>query len=173
MEDCIIIGGGPAGLTAGIYLGRFLRRTLLIDGGASRAALIPCTRNLAGFPDGISGTDLLDRMGRQLAKYDVERLRSKARSVRKEGDTFVVTSDEGERRAPILVLATGVKNQPPPMDQSDHHAAVAAGLLRYCPVCDAYEVRDLDVGVIGSGQHGLAEARFLRHYTDRVTLIQP
>src|SRR5690606_40787213 len=62
LEDCIIVGAGPAGLTAAIYLARFHLRIRLFDCGTSRAALIPCTHNHAGFPDGISGTELLARM---------------------------------------------------------------------------------------------------------------
>ena len=67
--DCLIVGGGPAGLTAAIYLARFHLDILVVDGGKSRAAWIPCTRNHAGFPDGISGQDLLDRMKEQACKY--------------------------------------------------------------------------------------------------------
>ena len=64
--DCLIIGGGPAGLTAAIYLARFHLDILVVDGGKSRASLIPCTRNHAGYPDGIEGEDLLQRMRRHL-----------------------------------------------------------------------------------------------------------
>jgi thioredoxin reductase len=67
--DCLVIGGGPAGLTAAIYLARFHMDILVVDGGKSRAALIPCTHNHAGFPDGISGKELLKRMQDQACKY--------------------------------------------------------------------------------------------------------
>ena len=67
--DCLIVGGGPAGLTAAIYLARFLVDILVVDGGKSRASWIPCTRNVSGFPDGISGNDLLQRMRTQACKY--------------------------------------------------------------------------------------------------------
>lgn len=67
--DCLILGGGPAGLTAAIYLARFRRRILLVDGGASRAALIPISHNHAGFPDGIAGCALLERMRAQARCY--------------------------------------------------------------------------------------------------------
>ena len=69
MLDCLIIGGGPAGLTAAIYLGRFRRNIALIDGGASRAAFIPSTHNCPGFPEGISGNQLLSRLGNQASRY--------------------------------------------------------------------------------------------------------
>ena len=67
--DCLIVGGGPAGLTAAIYLARFHLNTLVVDGGKSRAAWIPCSHNHAGFPDGISGKELLQRMRDQTCKY--------------------------------------------------------------------------------------------------------
>lgn len=67
--DCIIIGGGPAGLTAATYLGRFLRNCIVIDAGAGRASSIPWSHNLPGFPNGIGGADLLSRMKRQAQAY--------------------------------------------------------------------------------------------------------
>src|SRR3546814_6896301 len=67
--DCLIIGGGPAGLTAAIYLARFHLEVKVVDAGKSRASLIPCTRNHAGFPDGISGEQLIARMTAQAQKY--------------------------------------------------------------------------------------------------------
>ena len=72
-----------------------------------------------------------------------------------------------------MLLATGVTNRRPPMDEELHDDALARGLVRYCPICDGYEVTDKKVGVIGSGSHGVAEALFLRSYTADVTLIAP
>src|SRR6185436_5322735 len=79
----------------------------------------------------------------------------------------------GQAMARTVLLATGVKNRRPPMDESLHDEALARGLIRYCPICDGYEVTDRKVGVIGSGAHGVAEAVFLRGYTEDVTLIAP
>jgi thioredoxin reductase (NADPH) len=72
-----------------------------------------------------------------------------------------------------VLLATGVTNRRPPMDEELHVEALARGLVRYCPICDGYEVTDKRVGMIGSGQHGVAEALFIRSYTADVTLIAP
>lgn len=68
-HDCVVVGAGPASLTAAIYLARFLRRVAVLDGGASRDSLIPISHNYPGFPDGISGDELLDRLRRQAARY--------------------------------------------------------------------------------------------------------
>jgi thioredoxin reductase (NADPH) len=173
--DCLIIGGGPAGLTAAIYLARFHLDILVVDGGKSRAAWIPCTRNVSGFPDGIKGTELLQRMRDQACKYGakietefVTKLEHDA-----EAGLFTATWGSGCRTARSVLLATGVTNRRPPMDEALHADALARGLVRYCPICDGYEVTDKKVGVIGSDSHGVAEALFIRGYTADVTLIAP
>ena len=79
----------------------------------------------------------------------------------------------GPVTARTVLLATGVRNRRPPMDEELHDEALARGLIRYCPICDGYEVTDRKVGVIGSGRQGVAEAIFLRSYTADVTLIAP
>lgn len=174
MDDCIIIGAGPAGLTAAIYLARYRLAIRLFDCGTSRAALIPCTRNHAGFPDGISGTELLERMLAQAHKFGAVREEKKAVHLARDAGGFTVGTDSGTYRARSVLLATGVINhRPPQMDGALHDEALARGLLRYCPVCDGYEVTDKRVAVIGSGNHGTREAEFLRGYTAHVTLVAP
>src|SRR5436190_1933732 len=83
------------------------------------------------------------------------------------------TSGSGSRTARAVLVATGVANRRPPMDEQLHDDALARGLVRYCPICDGYEVTDKKVGVIGSDSHGVAEALFLRTYTADLTLIAP
>ena len=90
-----------------------------------------------------------------------------------EDGLFTATWGSGCRRARTVLLATGVSNRRPPMDEQLHDDALARGLIRYCPICDGYEVTDKKVGVIGSDSHGVAEALFLRSYTADVTLIAP
>ena len=170
--DCIVVGGGPAGLTAAIYLARFLRKVVVIDAGGSRALWIPTSHNHAGFPDGITGPDLLVRMREQAERYGAVVYDAKVDTVTRDGALFVAHVGEDRLRAPALLLATGVTNHRPPLvDEATHDDAVAEGLLRYCPVCDGYEVQEQHVGVLGSDAHGVAEARFLRSYTARVTLF--
>jgi thioredoxin reductase (NADPH) len=173
--DCLIVGGGPAGLTAAIYLARFHLDILVVDGGKSRAASIPCTRNVSGFPDGIAGTDLLQRMRDQVCKYGARIESEFVTKLERDKDTgvFTATWGSGEAAARTVLLATGVTNRRPPMDEDLHDDALARGLVRYCPICDGYEVTDKKVGVIGSDSHGVAEALFLRSYPADVTLIAP
>jgi thioredoxin reductase (NADPH) len=173
--DCLIVGGGPAGLTAAIYLARFHLDILVVDGGKSRAAWIPCTRNHAGYPDGIAGGELLQRMRDQACKYgakiETEFVTKLERD--EESGLFTATWGSGSATARTVLLATGVSNRRPPMDEELHDVALARGLVRYCPICDGYEVTDKRIGVIGSDSHGVAEALFIRSYTADVTLIAP
>jgi thioredoxin reductase (NADPH) len=173
--DCLIVGGGPAGLTAAIYLARFHLDILVVDGGKSRAAWIPCTRNHAGYPDGIAGTELLQRMRDQACKYGAKIQTEYVTKLEQDQETelFTATWGSGQRTARAVLIATGVTNRRPPMDEDLHDDALARGLVRYCPICDGYEVTDKKVGVIGSDSHGVAEALFIRSYTADVTLIAP
>ena len=173
--DCLIIGGGPAGLTAAIYLARFHLHILVVDGGKSRAGLIPCTRNVSGFPDGIKGEELLERMRTHACKYGAKIETEFVTKLDRDPDSgiFASTWGSGCERARTVLLATGVSNRRPPMDEELHDDALARGLVRYCPICDGYEVTDKKVGVIGSDSHGVAEAIFIRSFTADVTLIAP
>ncbi|WP_380876364.1 pyridine nucleotide-disulfide oxidoreductase [Sphingomonas sp. DBB INV C78] len=172
--DCLIVGGGPAGLTAAIYLARFHLDTVLVDAGHSRAALIPLTRNHAGFPDGIAGSELLSRMRQQARNYGVAIQHEMIHSLAAEGQCFIARSKEGSWRARTVLLATGVVNRRPSFIEPGWHGeALAAGLIRYCPICDGYEVTDRKVAVFGTGRRGCDEAIFLRSFTADVTLVAP
>jgi thioredoxin reductase (NADPH) len=171
--DVLVIGGGPAGLTAAIYLARFHLSVLVVDGGQSRAGLIPRTHNHAGFPDGISGAELLKRMRRQAMRYGARLLKGEVSLLSREANRFVAEFASERVGAHAVLLATGIVNRRPAMPDDLHNDAVARGLLRYCPICDGYEVTDQSVGVIGTGERGVKEAEFLRSYTATVTLIAP
>jgi thioredoxin reductase (NADPH) len=173
--DCLIVGGGPAGLTTAIYLARFHLDILVVDGGKSRASWIPCSHNHAGFPDGINGKELLRLMREQAQKYGAKIVSEQVTKLERneESGVFTATWGSGCERARTVLLATGVTNRRPPMDEELHDEALSRGLVRYCPICDGYEVTDKRVGVIGSDSHGVAEALFIRSYTADVTLIAP
>jgi len=171
--DCLVIGAGPAGLTAAIYLARFHLTLKVVDSGESRAGWIPCTHNHAGYPDGISGKELIARMKAQAQKYGASIVSGRVTRLDVAEGGFRAEWGEGSVTARTVLLATGIRNRRPPMDLELHDEAMARGLIRYCPICDGYEVTDKKVGVIGSGSHGVAEAVFIRSYTTDVTLIAP
>lgn len=174
IDDCIIVGAGPAGLTAAIYLARYHLAIRLFDCGSSRAAMIPRTHNHAGYPHGIEGRELLRRMREQAAKYGALREEKRVDRLDRQGDHFVIGTETGTYRARAVLLATGVVNRrPDTLDDATHDEALARGLLRYCPVCDGYEITDTRVAVIGTHEHGTAEALFLRGFTRDVTLVSP
>ncbi|MCD2323894.1 NAD(P)/FAD-dependent oxidoreductase [Sphingomonas sp. IC-56] len=173
MDDCIIIGAGPAGLTAAIYLARYHLKIRMFDSGSSRAALIPCTHNHAGYPNGISGKELLGLMLEQAEKYGATREQAEVTSLRVLDQGFAVRVGEREYATRSVLLATGVVNHRPDMPDDLHDEALQRGLLRYCPVCDGYEVTDKRVGVIGTGEHGMREALFIRGFTADLTMIAP
>lgn len=174
MEDTIIVGAGPAGLTAAIYLARFHLKVRVFDCGSSRAAMIPRTHNHAGYPGGIPGRELLARMQTQAAEFGVAVEHCRVTAIEPTDARFRVACDDREWQARTVLLATGVVNRRPKgIDDVLHDEALERGLLRYCPICDGYEVTDRRVGVIGTGKHGMKEALFLRTYTRDVTLIAP
>lgn len=191
--DCLVIGGGPAGLTAAIYFGRFRRRCLVVDAGQSRASRIPLSHNMAGFPDGITGEAYLGRLRAQAEKYGavIERGRvtrldrldddgDDPRGDAPEGGGFralVVSNEAGEEAqersltARTVLLATGVVDEEPELPYL--RQALRRGILRYCPICDGYEMAGRKVGVMGEGEKGAEEALFVRNYSDDVTLMAP
>ncbi|TVV76458.1 NAD(P)/FAD-dependent oxidoreductase [Sphingomonas solaris] len=173
MMDCLVIGGGPAGLTAAIYLARFHLSVVVVDEGKSRAALIPKTRNHAGYPAGIAGTELLARMREQAELYGAQIVPGRIDQLTLEAGVFTAKMSGSRLQARSVLLATGIINRRPNMTDALHDEALAVGALRYCPVCDGFEVTDRTIGVIGSGERGTNEALFLRSYSKQITLIAP
>jgi thioredoxin reductase (NADPH) len=169
MHDCVVVGAGPAGLTAAIYLGRFRRDVRVIDAGASRAARIPLSRNHPGFTNGVRGRDLLARMREQAETYGAVISIGHINDLQAVGDGFRLVTGEGEFAARTVLLATGVVDIEP--DIPGEQEAVARGLVRICPICDGYETIGTRVAVIGRDPHAAREAIFLRTYSDEVALI--
>ena len=168
--DAIIIGGGPAGLTAAIYLGRFRRRFLLFDSGNSRAWRIPQSHNHPGFPGGIAGAALIERIKNQAAEYGTVFGSGEVSSLlRDEKGTFTISVNGWTASTAFVLLSTGVVDNDPELPGVE--GAIERGLLRICPICDGYEAIGKKIGVIGGGSHAAREAMFLRTYSSDVTLI--
>lgn len=167
--DCLIIGAGPAGLIAATYLARFRRTLALIDGGSSRASLIPVSHNCPGFPQGITGDELLARLRAQARRHGVEVVRSCVRQLERSGDRFLASSDAGLVTARRVLLATGIVDEQPAI--ADWREGVRLGCIRLCPVCDAFEAIDKRIAVLAPATSGLEHALFLRSFSRSITLF--
>jgi thioredoxin reductase (NADPH) len=167
--DCLIVGGGPAGLTAALYLARFRRRALVADTGASRASWIPRSHNLPGFPEGMHGQDLLQRLARQAQDYGAELRQGKVERLSPEPEGFRASFRDAEVTARTVILATGVVETVPAVPGMAE--AITRALVRVCPICDGFEAAGRRIGVLGSGDHAAREALFLRTYADDISLV--
>ena len=167
--DCVVVGAGPAGLTAAIYLARYRRDFVVVDSGASRAAWIPTSHNHPGFPEGIRGKTLLARIRRQAERYGARIEQGRVEDIEVTRRGFSLGATLGSMRSRAVILATGVLDNELPVPGLEE--AVAKGLVRICPICDGYEVIDQRIGVISHDVHGADEARFLTTWTDKVTLV--
>ena len=172
--DCLIVGAGPAGLTAATYLARFRRHIALVDAGASRARWIPTSHNCPGFPLGVSGPGLLQRLREQAETHGVVITRSRIDALQREPGGFVARDAQGGSwRAASVILATGIVDRLPEVEGGAAvlEAAIDAGVLRLCAVCDAYEATDERIAVLGAADEASRHARFLRTFSGSVDAI--
>jgi thioredoxin reductase (NADPH) len=167
--DCLIIGAGPAGLTAAVYLARYRRRVLVVDSNDSRASLIPLSHNFPGFPYGVNGNGLLQRLREQLAPYPVEVITDTVLDLEHREKLFVAQTGTDTIRSKNVLLATGIADEGVKSGAWDD--GIRSGSIRLCAVCDAYEVIDRKVAVVTRGRSAVSHALFMRAYTTDLTLI--
>jgi len=167
--DCLVIGGGAAGLTAAIYLARFRRRLRVVDAGASRMLAIPASHNYPGFAGGIRGSEIVRRLREQAEHYGAAILPGAVTQLEQDEHGFVATLDDRHWRARTVIVATGVLDVEPALPEVKD--AVQHGCVRYCPICDGFESIGKKVAVVGRGAGGLHEAVFVRHFATEVSLL--
>lgn len=167
--DCLIIGAGPAGLTAATYLARFRRNVLVLDGGRSRARWIPASHNCPGFPFGVAGNELLTRYRTHAQKYGATIVGTQIETLLKHDHGFVASDGKREWRARHAILATGVVDRVP--DMANVEDAIHRGVVRLCAVCDGYEARDELIGVLAPAADALDHAEYLRTFSRRVVAL--
>ena len=150
--DVIVVGGGLAGLSAGVYLGRALRRTLIIDNHRSLALWEPEVQNYLGFPEGIAGEDLLKRGRHQVEAYHVECCEETIAEARFEAGLFHLTGTSGTYQCQRLLLSTGLYHLPP--DIPGVNECLGHSMF-FCKDCDAYRVQGGRIAIIGANNEAV------------------
>jgi thioredoxin reductase (NADPH) len=169
--DCLIIGAGPGGLTAAIYLRRFHRDIMIVDKGESRLSLIPVSHNYPGFAEGVQGTVLLDTLKTQLGKLDCGVTPGEVTSLGLDERSFFADWDGGRVRARKVIMATGIVDIGLPTE--NWHASIKNGAVRLCPICDGYDVTDRKIALVCGQDNRVEHARFMRTFSTDITLMLP
>jgi thioredoxin reductase (NADPH) len=169
--DVIILGGGPAGLTAGLYAGRSRLSTLIIEKGQD-GGQIAITDEIENYPgqmvEGESGPSLISRMTEQAKKFGAERCTDVIKSVELEGEVKKLTGLKGEYQAKCVIIATGAF--PKPIGCENEGRFTGKG-ISFCATCDASFFEDFEVYVVGGGDSAVEEAMYLTKFARKVTII--
>ncbi len=166
----IIIGGGPAGLTAGIYAARSRLSTLLIEKGLAGGQIMNAelVENFPGFPQGISGLELGQSMHQQAVKFGMETLMAEVTGIEAKGERKVVKTSEGDFIARAAIIASGSERHKLGVPGEDDLTGKG---VSYCATCDGAFFRDRTVAVVGGGDAALTEAIHLVRFASRVIVI--
>jgi len=168
--DVVIIGGGPAGLTAGLYTSRARLNSLLIEKGLIGGQITNAERveNYPGFPEGISGFDLGQFMHQQAEKYGLKTMIAEATGIELQGEQKVLKTTEGNFITKAIIVAGGSSYQK--LDVPGEEEFTGKG-VSYCATCDAPFFREQPVAVVGGGDAAITEALHLTKFASRVTVI--
>lgn len=170
LYDVIVIGGGPAGLSAALYAGRARLSVLLLerdkDGG--QIVLTSEVENYPGCLEGESGPTLIDRMAKQAVHFGAEKVYDDVLEVKLEGQEKVLVGKKGEYRAKTVIIATGA--MPRPIGCKNEKDFIGKG-VSYCATCDALFFEDFEVYVVGGGDTAVEEAMYLAKFARKVTVI--
>ena len=168
--EVIIIGGGPAGLTAGLYTSRARLNSLLIEKGLIGGQIVNAERveNYPSFPEGISGFELGELMHKQATKYGLKTLLAEVSGIELQEEHKVVKTTEGNFITKVVIIAGGDKWQK--LGTPGEEEFTGKG-VSYCAICDAAFFKELPVAVIGGGDSAITEALYLAKFASKVTLI--
>jgi len=168
--EVVIIGGGPAGLTAGLYASRARLKSLLLEKGLVGGQIVNAelVENYPGFPEGISGVELGQLMHQQATKYGLKTITSEATGIELQGEQKIVKTGEGDFIAKAVIIAGGSERYK--LGVPGEEEFVGKG-VSYCATCDAAFFRDQPVAVVGGGNAAITEALHLTKFASRVTVI--
>ena len=168
--DVIIIGGGPAGLSAGLYASRARLTSLLIERGLVGGLITESelVENFPGFPEGISGLELGQLMHQQATKYGLETLLAEVTGIELSGKQKVVKTTKGDFIAKAVIIASGSERLKLGIPGEEEFTGKG---VSYCATCDAAFFRELPVAVVGGGDTAIIEALHLSKFTSKVTVI--
>ncbi|HIE14020.1 TPA: thioredoxin-disulfide reductase [Candidatus Bathyarchaeota archaeon] len=169
--DLIIIGAGPAGLTAGIYGSRSGLETLILEQGmpGGSVAKSPFIENYPGFPEGISGPDLIERMLKQCEKFGAEiKMLEEVIELNLQGKRMIVKTEKNRYSAKAIIIASGSHHRKLNVPGEDRLRGVG---VSYCALCDGAFFKDLKVLVVGGGNAAATSALYLSHIASHVTLV--
>jgi len=167
--EVIIIGGGPAGLTAGLYTSRAGLRSLLIERGIFGGQIVNATliENYPGFSEGISGAELGSLMHQQALKYDLEIVTAEVTGLT-QGDLYNVSTTEGNFEVAAIIIAAGSEYRKLGVIGEER---LSGHGVSYCATCDGFLFRDREVAVVGGGDTAITDALELTRHTKKVYVI--
>jgi thioredoxin reductase (NADPH) len=167
--DCLIVGGGPAGLSAAIYMGRFLRTVLVLDEGRGRSSFAQINDNYLGFPEGVAVKELRELGEKQAQRFGAQFSKTRVDKMRREPDqSFVAETPEGEFRGKTVVLCAGVRDIWPPLpDVLDY----VGKTLFWCITCDGFRTLNKRVVCFGFDDEGATTACQFLLYSKEVTFV--
>jgi thioredoxin reductase (NADPH) len=169
-RDVIVIGSGPAGLTAAIYAARANLRPLVVEGLAAGGQLMTTTdvENYPGFPDGVQGPELMELFKKQAARFGAEFVAGDVTRVDFSSRPFGVWVEERELRTRSVIVASGAS--PKKLGIAGEDAYAAKG-VSYCATCDGFFFRGEEIVTVGGGDTAMEEALFLTRFGKRVTVV--
>jgi thioredoxin reductase (NADPH) len=172
LHDCLVIGGGPAGLSAAIYAARFLRDTVVVDHGRGRSSFEQLNDNYLGFPDGIKVRDLRALGRRQAENFGAQFVDSEVRSLRRvaTGGAFAAETEEGDIFASTVILATGVTDLWPDLPHVEQYVGRS---LFWCITCDGFRTMRKRLVLFGKDDEAATTACQFLNYTRQIVFVGP